>query len=148
MIACVSVSALAQRGTRQHPYHHDISTVLTDLFLALEHIQPPILCRFPCLWRFMVFEHDTRHIRRPGFRCLVRGHADRVAFGCQETRVCKVGFGRGFGSLWWLLQERLEIVVFRVVRTHTPVPVASLIISPPITIPFPASIVLCIPAIP
>jgi len=29
----------------------------TDLFLSFENVQPPVSHRFPCFWRFIVFEH-------------------------------------------------------------------------------------------
>jgi hypothetical protein len=32
---------------------------LTDLLLPLEDVQPPILCRFPRLGRFIILQHDA-----------------------------------------------------------------------------------------
>lgn len=57
-----------------------LRTLLTDLLLPLEDIQPPVLCRFPRFRWFMVLEHDTGHIRCPGVGRLFRRYADRVTF--------------------------------------------------------------------
>lgn len=116
MTACVSVSALQRNATVISSHTPDtISDPLTDLLLALEYIQPPVLCRFPRLRRFMVFQHDTRHVRRPGLGCLFRCHPDGIAFRREEARVCEIRLGRRLGSFWWMLKQslRLSLVIFR-----------------------------------